>query len=96
MFEIIHYAIFTKLVAINDNGIFHDKGEEFLLTIIFLYRFLLRERNTIIMYVIYIPLSAQRHGSRELFVITVEPRLSDIGLTDLPRYPSYTEPSIPL
>ena len=45
---------------------------------------------------VYIPLSAQRHGSRELFVITVEPRLSDIRLTDLPGYPTYhTEPSTP-
>ena len=31
--EIIQYAIFTTLIAINDNDIFHVKDEEFLSTI---------------------------------------------------------------
>ena len=52
--EIIQYPIFTKLVAITDNEIFHDKGEEFLSTIKYLYRFLSRERNTIIIYILYV------------------------------------------
>ena len=34
--EIIQYAIFMKLVAINDNEIFHVKGEEFWSTITYL------------------------------------------------------------
>ena len=31
--EIVQYAIFTKLVAINDNEIFQVKGEDFLSSI---------------------------------------------------------------
>ena len=53
--EIIQYAIFTKLVVINDNKIFHVKGDEFLSTIAYLSRFLSREeRNTLIICILYI------------------------------------------
>ena len=52
--DIIQCAIFMNLVAINDYEIFHDKGEEFLSIITYLYKFLLRERNTIITYILNI------------------------------------------
>ena len=55
--EIAQYAIFTNLVAIDDNEIFHIEGKEFLSItgITYLYRFLSRkQRNTIIIYILCI------------------------------------------